>query len=122
MQSIFPNHKSVFLILKPECYSELLSWTGSKEDEPLTAMVVAYLEAGFKHSIPVDCIDQAIFPVRPSMDRRETVVVFIKDVFGFRNKNQTNFVTSCVKVNNLADASQRPPSRSRHFREKENGV
>jgi hypothetical protein len=47
---VFPSHKSVFLILKPECYGELLSWT-----------VVPYLEAGFKHSIPVDCIDQAIF-------------------------------------------------------------
>ena len=58
---IFPSHKSVFLILKPECYSELISWTVSKQDEPLTAMIVPYLEAGFKNSIPVDCIERAIF-------------------------------------------------------------
>jgi hypothetical protein len=57
---IFPNHKSVFLILKQQCYSELVPWTVSKGDEGLTAMIVPYLEAGFKHSIPFDCIEKAI--------------------------------------------------------------
>jgi hypothetical protein len=58
---IFPNHKSVFLILKPECYGKLVPWTVSKEDEPLTAMIVPHLEAGFEHSIPVEYVDKAIF-------------------------------------------------------------
>lgn len=57
---IFPNHKSVFLFLKQQCYGELIPWTVSKEDEGLSSMIVPYLEAGFKHSIPLDCIEKAI--------------------------------------------------------------
>ena len=57
---VYPNHKSVFLILKEQCYGELIPWTVSKEDEGLAAMIVPYLEAGFKHSIPLDCIEQVI--------------------------------------------------------------
>jgi hypothetical protein len=33
----------------------------SKQDEPLTAMIVPHLEAGFKNSIPVDCIEKVVF-------------------------------------------------------------
>jgi hypothetical protein len=67
--NIFPSNKSVFLVLRPECYPNIIPSSISKEDEGLTAMIVIEFEAGIKGSIPLDQIEFAIIvevAVRPA--------------------------------------------------------
>lgn len=60
----FTSNSSVFLILKPTCYPDLISWEISKEDEGLRAMIVPYIEAGYSNSIPIDLIESVIITER----------------------------------------------------------
>jgi hypothetical protein len=59
--NIFPSNKSVFLILKSECYPDIIPSSISKEDEGLAAMIVVEFEAGIKGSIPLNRIEGVIF-------------------------------------------------------------
>ena len=56
----FSSNKSVFLVLKPECCSDIIPSSDSKE-EGVGAMIVPEFEAGFKDAAPIDSIEGAIF-------------------------------------------------------------
>jgi hypothetical protein len=60
----FTSNRSVFLILKPTCDPDLISWEISKEDEGLRAMIVPYIEAGYSNFIPIDLIESVIITER----------------------------------------------------------
>lgn len=54
------DNRPVFLFLDRSYWDRLISWTVSKEDEGLGAMVIPYFEAGHQGPIPLSCIESAL--------------------------------------------------------------
>jgi hypothetical protein len=53
------GERFVFLFLKPEYYSKLVSWTNWKTDNACNEMIVPHLEAGFPDFVPIEGIEEA---------------------------------------------------------------